>query len=129
MNFLPFVPNPEIRAIEILSEASFAGLHGKMFVIDGAEEEGANFVSAAEFEKFARVGEFANRILALAKGGVEPGFQLRKWNVADVLFVEESEWEAKLGAKLFEAHFGAFGLGEHVVGGLPDGGQVVHERA
>ena len=129
VDFLALIPNAEIRTIEVLRETGFAGLDGEMLIIDGAEKEGAKFVGAAEFEKFASVGEFADGVLALTKRGMKPGLELRERDMADMLLVEEGEREPKFSAKLFEAHFGSLGLGEDVIGGFPDGGKVVNECA
>ena len=60
---------------------------------------------------------------------MEPGLELRKRNVRNVAVVKDGKRQTKLGAKLFETHLGALRLHEDVVGGLPDGRQIIHQRA
>src|ERR1035437_9674417 len=100
-----------------------------MVAIDGAQQEGAELASAAKLQELARVGQRADRALHLAEPAVEPGLQLREGNVRHVPVVENRKRQAELGAKLFQAHLRPLGLSEDVVGRLPDGGQVIHERA
>ena len=71
----------------------------------------------------------ADRILHLAEPAVKPLFQLRQRNVRHVPVVEDRKWQAKLRAELLQAHLRPARLRQHVIGGLPDRRQVVHQRA
>ena len=68
------------------------------------------------------MGQGANGGLHLAETTVKPLLQLGHGDVRCVLVVENRERQAKFSAELFEGHFGLAGLGEDVVGRLPDCG-------
>jgi hypothetical protein len=43
--------------------------------------------------------------------------------------VENGEGQTKFGSELFQAHFGALSLGQHVIGRLPNGRQIVDQSS
>src|SRR5882762_3680548 len=129
MDLLSFVPNVDVRLVEVLVQTSDGGLGGKMVAMHGAEEESAHLAGAAKFEEVAGMRQLADRILHLAKPAMEPGLQLRQWNVRDVAFVENRKRETKLSAKLLQAHLRPFGLRQDVVGRLPHRRQIIHQSA
>src|SRR5436190_14869220 len=110
MDLLSFVPNVDVRLIEVLVQTSDCGLRGEMVAMHGAEQEGSHLARAAKFEEIACMGQLAHRILHLAKPAMEPGLQLRQWDVRDVTLVKNREGEAKLSAKLLQAHLRPLGL-------------------
>src|SRR4051812_22790577 len=100
-----------------------------MVAVHGAEQKRAEFARAAELQKIARVREFADGVLHLLEAAMEPTFQLRQRNMRNVALVKNSEWQAKFRSKLFQAHLGALRLGQHIVGRLPNGGQIIYQCA
>jgi len=100
-----------------------------MVAVDGAQHERAHVAGAAKFQEIARVRQFQHGILNLTVMAVEPVFQLRQRHVRCVALIKIRERQGKFRAKLLQRHFGAVSLVEHKVGRLPDGGQIVHERA
>src|SRR5437660_4121467 len=60
---------------------------------------------------------------------MKPGFQLAECHVRHMAFVENREWQAKLGAELLEAHLRAITLSQNIIGRLPHRWQIIHQRA
>ena len=95
----------------------------------GAQQERAQLARPAELQELARVRQRADRVLHLPEPAVKPVLQLRQRDVRHVLVVEDRERQAKLGAELLQGHLRPLGLRQHVIGRLPDRGQIVHQRA
>src|SRR4051812_47299737 len=129
MNLLPLVPDVEVRLIQVFVEAGDAALHRKMIAVHCTQEKGAQAFSSAEFEKLARMRQLAHGILNLLETAVKPGFKLRQRHFWDKPFVKAGEGQAKLGSECFERNLLLLRLRQNVIGRLPDGRQVVHERA
>jgi len=129
VNLFAFVPDADVRAVQVFIETGNGALDGEVVLVDRTQQECAQALGAAEFEEFARVGQFANGILHLPKAAVEPGLKLGQWNVGKVPIVKAGEWKAEFGAEFRQAHLRPIGLRQDVVGGLPDGGQIVHQSA
>src|ERR1039458_4745899 len=125
---LALVPDVDIWFVEIRAEAGDSRLHGEVVAVDGAQQESAQLARTAKLQELARVGKRADRSLHLPESAVKPSFQLRQRNVRHVTVIENREGQAKLGAELLQAHLRPLGLHQNVVGRLPYGGQVVHER-
>ena len=129
VDFFALVPNADVRLVEKSVEAGEATLGGEIITVDGAQEEGAEIAGAAELEKVAGVGEGADGVLGQAETGVEPGFELGHGHMGSMALVKIGERQGKFRAKLLERHFLLAGLREDKIGGLQDGGQIVHQRA
>ena len=129
VDFFPLVPNVRVRLVEKGIEAGDTALGSEMFFVNGAQQERAEFLGAAEFEELAGVRQFADRILGLPEAGVEPFLELRHRHMRRVAVVEIGERQGKLGAEFVERHFGAARLREDKIGRLQNGGQIVHQRA
>ena len=127
VDFLSLVQNASVGFFKKPTKARGALLNSEVIVRNCAEKEGADFVCGAEFQKVAGVRQGADGGLDLAEAGVKPGLQLRHWDVRREFVVKDREWQAELGAELFESEFGAVGLGENVIGGLPDCREVIHQ--
>ena len=129
VDFFALVQNIGVRPVKEGVEAGHAALDQKMVAVDGAQHERAQLAGAAKFKKIARVRQFRNRILDFAVMAVEPVFQLRQRHVRRVAVIKIRERQGKFRAKFLQRHFRAAGLGENKIGRLPDGGQIVHQRA
>ena len=127
--FSAFVQDIGVGPVEKGVEAGHAALNQEMVVMDGAQHEGAQPAGAAKFEKITRVRQFRHGILNLAVMAVEPVLQLRQRHVRRVAVVKIRERQGKFRAKFLQRHLRAVGLGQNEIGGLPDGGQIVHQRA
>ena len=75
------------------------------------------------------VTKLPDRVLDLPELTVEPGLELRKRNVGDMLIVEDREGQTELGAELIERQLLPLCLGQNIVGGFPDRGKVIHQCA
>jgi len=124
-----FIEDTGVGAVEVDVKAGDLAVDAVMVGMGGTEEKGANFVRAAEFKEFAGVGEFADGDLGAFEFAVEPFLQLAHGDVRGMAVVKFFEREGEFGPELFEGHGGLAGAGEDVIGGLEDGGQVVHEGA
>src|SRR2546429_8187883 len=100
-----------------------------MIPVHRAEQKRAEFMGAAELEELAGMRQLAHGVLHLLEAAVKPGLQLRQRHMSHVAFIKNGEWQAKLRPKLFETHFGAVGLRQHIVRRPPNCRQVVHQRA
>ena len=129
MDFLPLVPDVEVGHVEVLAEARRRRLQGEIVAMHRAQQECAQLARPAELQELARVRQGADRILHLAKTVVEPLLQLGQRNVRHVPVVKDRERETELRAELFQAHLRPRRLRQHVIGGLPDRRQVVHQGA
>jgi 23S rRNA pseudouridine2457 synthase len=102
-------------------------LHFKMVGVDGAQQKQADFFCAAEFKKIARVRQLDHRGLRPLEAAVKPRFKLRHRDVWGVAAVKFGERQAEFRAKFFQRHLGLARLRQNKVGGLQNGGQIVHQ--
>lgn len=129
VDFLAFVPDSDVWEIEVFAKTGGAFLDGKMIRRNRAEQEGANGVSAAQFQECFGVGQGADGRLHFAKAAMKPFFQLVHRDPRGVSIVKMLEREAELGTKLVQRDFRATRLGQDIIGGFPNGGQVIHQSA
>src|SRR2546421_6614789 len=88
MDFLSFIPNIDVRLVEVLVQTSDCGLRGEMVAMHGAEQERSHLSRAAKFEEVTGMRQLADRILHLTKPAMEPGLQLRQRYVRDVALIK-----------------------------------------
>ena len=129
VDFLALVPHPGVGDVDKGIKAGHEAVGGIVGGMRGAEEKGANFLAAAEFEEFAGVRQFHHGTLGALKLAMEPFLQLRHGHAGQVAVVKLFEWQREFGAKLFQAHGWPAGLGQNIIGSLQDGGQVVDKGA
>jgi len=129
VDLLPLVPDAGVGLVKILAKAAGALLHVEMVLVHRAQQKCAHLAGAAEFQKLPRVRQRADGVLHLPEAAMKPCFELRQRDVRRVLVVKRGERQLKLRAELLQRHLGAIGLCQDIIGRLPDGGQVVHQRA
>src|SRR5579862_3187857 len=99
VNFFAFIPNIDIRLLQVSIKTGYRGLHHEMVAMNRAEQKHAQILGETKFKEFVSVRQWANRVLHLTEPAVKPVFQLRQGNVRYVTFVELCKRKAKLGAK------------------------------
>ena len=129
VDFLALVPDADERVLDELPEVGLSGLNGIVFRRNGGKKESADPVDLAEFEKFTGVRQGGDGFLNLAEATVKPLFQLWQRNMRRMQIVKSGERQLKIFAELIQGDFGSLGLDEHIIGGLPNGWQIIHKRA
>ncbi len=129
VDLFAFVEHIGVGLVEEGIQFADAALGLEQVAVDGAQQKGTQLVGAAKFEKGARVGQLMDNVPGLAELRLEPFFQLGPRYMRDVAIVKMREGQLEFRAELVERHGGLASLGEHEVGRLQDGGQIVHQRS
>ena len=111
MDFISFVPNSQVRFVEVFIKPNDGSLDGEVVLMDGTKQKGPQVFGAAKLKEFPGVRQFANGTLHFLEAAMEPGFQLTQWDVRQMAVVENSKRQAKLGPELLKGHLRALGLG------------------
>ena len=128
-NFGALVPDADVRAVNVGVESRGGGLGGIMIWMDGAKNERAQAMGAAESEEVARVRQFQNRMLPPADVAVKGALQLIERNLRSESTVKTLERQAEFGAELIERHRRDAVLLEDEISRRKDGRQIVHQRS
>ena len=127
VDFFSFVPDLDVRSLEVVVPVQGFDLDGVVIAVNGAEQERSNPVGCAELEEWFGVRERLDAMLHLLKFPVEPLFELGQGDIRGMLFVESCEGEAEGGAELVERHRWFIEFFEDMIGGLPHGGKVIDQ--
>jgi len=126
---IPFVGHAGIGFAEEVVHAQTAGLVLEVGLVNGAEKKNGEFAGVTVFEDLARSGQKGDGVMKLPENLPENFLELVEGGVGNVLFVEAFVGEVELFPKGLTVEGGFAVGGENAVGGLQDGGEVVHEGA
>ena len=127
-DFRPLVPDLDVCVVQEPVESGRRRLRGKLVAVNGAEQKGAQGVSAAEEEHVAGVGQLAGQVLHFFEMTEKPLLQLWQRHVRNVAAVKVFERKTELGSELVEGQFRHARLPENRIVRPPYRRQVVHQR-
>ena len=122
MNFFALIPDIGVRPVNKGVEPVALALHFEMVAVNRAEQKGAKFFRATEFQKIPRMWQFHDGTLRLPELCMEPCFQLGHRHMRRMAIVKPRERQLKFLPEFVEGHRRFSGLGEDKIGGLQHSG-------